>query len=64
MTSRVKTRLERLEARVIPPGPPEVIEIVYVDADGERTPGPVIKLQAVATQDSDLGRRRRLDSYR
>ena len=41
-------RLERLEAETIPTGPPVVHEIIFVDADGERTPGPIFEFQPTA----------------
>ena len=45
-SGRLKGTSIRRKAFVIPTGPPEVIEIVYIDADGERTPGPVFELQS------------------
>jgi len=39
-------RLERLEALVIPTGPPQVIQIVFVSPNGDEEPGPTIEIQA------------------
>ena len=47
MISRnLSRRLERLEALVIPTGPPHVIQIVFVSPNGEDELGPRIEIQA------------------
>ena len=48
MISRnLSRRLERLEAVVIPTGPPQVIQIVFVSPKGEEEPGPTIQAAPV-----------------
>ena len=46
MISRnLSRRLERLESLVIPTGPPQVIQIVFVSPNGEKELGPAIEIQ-------------------
>ena len=47
MISRnLSRRLERLEALVIPIGPPHVAQIVFVSSNGEEELSPTIEIQA------------------
>jgi hypothetical protein len=58
-------RLERLEALVIPTGPPLVIQIVFVDSNDERELGPRIEIPAAPVgSKGPWGRPRRPDNRR
>jgi hypothetical protein len=60
MISRnLSRRLERLEDLVIPTGPPHVIEIVFVSANGEKELGPRFEFPAVPACKRGLGGRSR-----
>jgi len=66
MISRnLSRRLERLEALVIPTGPPQVIQIVFVSPNGEDEFGPTIEIQAAPVgSKGPWGRPRRPDNCR
>ena len=66
MISRnLSRRLERLEALVIPTGPPHVIQIVFVAPNGEEEPGPTFEIQAAPVgEKGPWGRPRRPDNRR
>ena len=51
ISSKLTRRLEELEARLAPAGPPHVIQIVFVSPDGSQKDGPRFVVQQPAGRD-------------